>query len=173
MEKSVSLKKLFKLRSSLSKSKKVVLATGVFDLLHQEHIKFLKKAKKQGDILIVGVESDARVQKLKGKGRPINPQAKRISQLEALESVDLITILPEILSTKKGREEFIKILKPDIYAVSQNTPFLQEKKRIIKLVNGRLQIVHPHNPEISTSHIIALSRHVAPNLTNEKKQKNE
>ncbi|MFH2085243.1 MAG: adenylyltransferase/cytidyltransferase family protein [bacterium] len=65
---------------------KLVLATGFFDLLHAEHIKFLAKAKAAGDILIVAVESDERARVLKGEGRPIEPQPVRCQHLLDLRS---------------------------------------------------------------------------------------
>ena len=61
---------------------KKILVTGVFDLLHQEHINFLTKAKAVGDILVVGLETDTRVKQLKGFNRPINSTKDRLQNLE-------------------------------------------------------------------------------------------
>ena len=149
-----SLSELIKLRQNVGIGKKVVLATGVFDILHIEHLRFLKKAKKEGNILIIGIESDKRVRKLKGKGRPINSQQRRAKVIAALNMVDYLFILPENLGGRKAREELIKTIKPDIYAVSSNTPFQQEKQRIMKKFKGELKIIHPHNPQISTTKIL-------------------
>lgn len=152
--KTVYLSILFKIRKSFKTSEKVVLATGVFDILHKEHIKFLKKAKKQGDILVVGIESDKRVRKLKGKGRPVNNQNQRAKKLSKLKFIDYLFILPQDLSNKEARENLIKKLKPDIYAVSAHTPFQKEKQRIMKKYEGKLKVIHPYNPKISTTLIL-------------------
>lgn len=75
--------------------KKIVFTNGCFDILHAGHIKYLNKAKKLGDILIVGLNSDSSVKRLKGKTRPINPQNSRALLLSALEFVDFVVIFDE------------------------------------------------------------------------------
>lgn len=131
----------------------LVLVTGVFDILHQEHLKLLQQAKALGGILYVGLEPDHRVRQLKGQGRPINNALTRIKQLKQLKLADKVFILPD-LSTPASREQFLRRLKPDIIAVSASTPFLTEKKRLMKLINGQVKIVLPHNPSISTSKML-------------------
>lgn len=155
MKKSQSLKELIKIRSLLPSSRTVILTTGVFDLLHTEHKRFLRKAKREGDRLFVGIEPDTRVRRLKGRGRPVNSQKKRAKAIAAIDVVDCVFILPNNLGTQKGREQFIKSLRPDIYAISTNTPFNEEKRRIMRKIGGELKVVHPHNPAISTTRIIA------------------
>ena len=75
--------------------KKVVFTNGCFDILHAGHIKYLNKAKKLGDILIIGLNSDSSVKRLKGKTRPINSQNSRALLLSALEFVDFVVIFDE------------------------------------------------------------------------------
>jgi D-beta-D-heptose 7-phosphate kinase/D-beta-D-heptose 1-phosphate adenosyltransferase len=133
---------------------KKVLVTGCFDVLHQEHIKFLKAAKKQGDILLIGLESDARTKKLKGKGRPINPINTRLKNLAQLNLADHIFPLPEKFNSSKDHETLIKKIKPDILAISSHTPNQPQKKNIIEKYGGQLKVVHPRNPRISTSKMI-------------------
>jgi len=149
-----SLAKLQKAKLGKLQDKVMVLVTGVFDILHYEHFKFLQKAKQQGDVLVVAIESDTRVRQLKGQGRPVNSQTVRLQNLAALKMVDFVFILPQNLSCRKGREQFIQKLKPDIYAVSSSTPFIKEKRRIMRKFKGRLKVVHPYNPQISTTKII-------------------
>lgn len=151
--KQISLDKLIKIRR-IPSSKVVVLATGVFDILHLEHRRFLKKAKKQGDILIVGIESDFRVPQIKGKKRPLNSHTKRTKKIAALKEVDYVFILPENLDLKIAREKLIKDLKLHIYAVSENSPHIKEKQRIMKKFGGELKVVLKHNPAISTTRLI-------------------
>lgn len=73
-----------------SNNQKIVFTNGCFDLLHPGHIAYLKSARKEGDVLIVGVNSDASVRKLKGKTRPINNLNDRLTMLEALECIDFV-----------------------------------------------------------------------------------
>jgi D-beta-D-heptose 7-phosphate kinase/D-beta-D-heptose 1-phosphate adenosyltransferase len=77
------------------KKKKIVFTNGCFDLLHPGHIKVLREAKKRGDILIVGLNSDSSVKKIKGEERPILDEKARATLLEALEMVDYIVIFKE------------------------------------------------------------------------------
>jgi rfaE bifunctional protein nucleotidyltransferase chain/domain len=134
---------------------KIVLVTGVFDLLHIEHIRFLKKAKASGDKLIVGLETDMRVKHIKGPNRPINNQAVRLEQVSALKSVDLVFLLPEKFDTPSAWENLINSLRPHIYAVSSHTSYLNNKKAIVEKFHCQLKIVHSHNPNISTSKLIS------------------
>ena len=130
----------------------VVLVTGVFDILHQEHVHFLQKAKQQGDILIVGLESDDRVAKLKGPNRPINRIEKRLDQMNTFPFVDSVFELPVVSDWFM----FMKQTNPNIYCVSSQSPFLDSKKSICQQTGVELRVVHQHNPQISTSKILEL-----------------
>lgn len=77
------------------KKKKVVFTNGCFDLLHRGHIQYLKKAKSLGDVLVIGLNSDSSVRRLKGAGRPLNTQMDRAEVLAGLEFVDYITIFAQ------------------------------------------------------------------------------
>lgn len=81
--------------SILRKSKKIVFTNGCFDILHIGHIKYLEQAKKLGDILVVGVNTDESVKRLKGDKRPINRLNERMIMLDALKSVDFVTYFDE------------------------------------------------------------------------------
>ncbi|MFH2022549.1 MAG: adenylyltransferase/cytidyltransferase family protein, partial [Patescibacteria group bacterium] len=78
----------------MNQNNKVILVTGVFDLLHPEHIEFLKKSKALGGELIVGVETDERVGQMKGVGRPIQPAGQRVKQIMELGLADQVVVLP-------------------------------------------------------------------------------
>lgn len=91
------------------KNKKLIFTNGCFDLLHFGHITYLEKAKKLGDILIVGINSDSSVRALKGKNRPINSQFQRACMVAALYFVDFVVIFDE-----NTPYELIKALKPDV-----------------------------------------------------------
>ena len=97
--------------------KKIVLTQGVYDLIHEGHALYLKKARSYGDVLIVGVDSDMLTKKRKGPGRPIVPQAERLNMLLHLRHVDIVT-LREI---KHGIGGLIRLVKPDVLIVSEST----------------------------------------------------
>ena len=89
--------------------KKIVFTNGCFDLLHVGHIRYLSQAKKLGDFLIIGLNSDRSVKKLKGKDRPINSFEDRATLLLALNSVDLVIKFKE-----QTPENLIKDIVPDV-----------------------------------------------------------
>lgn len=89
--------------------KKIVFTNGCFDLLHVGHIRYLAQAKKLGDFLIIGLNSDSSVKELKGKDRPINSFEDRATLLSAIESVDLVIMFEE-----QTPENLIKDIVPDI-----------------------------------------------------------
>jgi len=91
------------------RNKKIVFTNGCFDLLHVGHIRYLEEAKKLGDILFVGVNSDLSVKRLKGPSRPIQNEQDRAEILNALRSVDFVSIFEE-----DTPYELIKIVKPQI-----------------------------------------------------------
>ncbi|MBN1688479.1 MAG: D-glycero-beta-D-manno-heptose 1-phosphate adenylyltransferase [Candidatus Omnitrophica bacterium] len=78
-----------------TKKKRIVFTNGTFDLLHLGHVTYLEKAKCYGDILIVGVNSDASVRSYKSPGRPLNPEKDRLDVLAALSCVDYVTLFSD------------------------------------------------------------------------------
>lgn len=91
--------------------KRVVFTNGCFDLLHPAHIRLLEKARALGDVLVVGINSDASVRQFKGKGRPILPQAERAEVLAALACVDAVTVFDD-----PTPRELVAALVPDVIA---------------------------------------------------------
>ena len=92
----VSRSRMRAVRARLKKAgKKVVFTNGAFDLLHAGHVTYLEFARKQGDVLIVGLNSDSSVRRYKGDKRPINKQADRAKVLAALECVDYVVVFNE------------------------------------------------------------------------------
>ena len=102
----ISLNELLK---NLPRDKKIVFTNGCFDILHAGHVKYLKEAKSFGDILIVGLNSDESVKRLKGESRPINNLTDRATVLLALEAVDFVVEFGE-----DTPYELIKAIKPDV-----------------------------------------------------------
>jgi len=87
----------------------VVVTNGVFDVLHPGHVRYLAEARRQGDALIVGLNSDASVRRLKGPERPVHPEQERAEVLAALASVDAVVIFDEDTPLA-----FITALQPDV-----------------------------------------------------------
>jgi len=90
---------------------KIVLANGCFDTLHVGHIRYLEGARREGDTLVVAVNSDSSVCALKGAGRPILPEAARAALVGALRSVDYV-----LLFSEPNVEELLQELRPDVHA---------------------------------------------------------
>lgn len=93
-----------------NKDLKVVATNGCFDILHVGHVRSLQKAKSLGNFLVVGINSDSSVKKLKGDDRPINNESDRAEVLASLSCVDIVTIFDD-----KTAENFLSQVKPDIY----------------------------------------------------------
>jgi rfaE bifunctional protein nucleotidyltransferase chain/domain len=91
------------------RGKRVVFTNGCFDLLHLGHVNYLREAKKKGDILVVAVNSDASIRRIKGKNRPIIDEKNRIGIVSALQNVDYVVLFKEDTPL-----EVIKSLRPDI-----------------------------------------------------------
>lgn len=132
---------------------KKVLVTGCFDILHPAHLAFLREARKQGDFLIVALETDQRVRQLKGKDRPVNSWQKRIANLAQLKIVDQILLLPGEFKQAKAHQKFLEKIKPQILALSANTPHLKIKQKMADNLGIKI-FVFPFNPQYSTSKVL-------------------
>jgi len=110
MGKTVKLLELIRIRKKARKeNKRVVFTNGCFDLLHRGHIEYLKKAKNLGDVLVIGLNSDYSVRRIKGKGRPLQDQKDRAEILTSLYFVDYVCIFKELTPLK-----LISKLVPDV-----------------------------------------------------------
>ncbi len=98
------------LREERKNGRKVVLANGCFDLVHVGHVRYLQGAKEQGDILVLALNSDQSIRKLKGPGRPILSQGERIEVLASFACVDYI-----ILFDETNVEKLLEALRPDVH----------------------------------------------------------
>jgi rfaE bifunctional protein nucleotidyltransferase chain/domain len=128
---------------------RIVLANGCFDVLHVGHVRYLEGARALGDLLVVGINSDAQVTVLKGAGRPIMPEGERAEIAASLEVVDLVTIFDE-----PTVEALLLALKPDIHA--KGTDYTEEtvpERAAVLSCGGRVAIVGDEK-EHSTSQMI-------------------
>jgi len=131
------------------KGKRIVLTNGCFDLVHQGHIRLLSESKRLGDILIVAIDDDMSVRKLKGPGRPIINQSNRVGILSALDSVDYVVVFSsdELLN-------LIDIIRPDILTKGSN--YTTEEVfgcRLVEKYGGVVRLI-PVTEDISSSRII-------------------
>ncbi len=131
--------------------KTIVFTNGCFDILHVGHVRYLAAAKRLGDILVVGLNSDASVCELKGIGRPLNSQDDRAEVMAALEAVDHVIIFAE-----KRVSHLLRQIRPQVYAkggdytVDSLDP---EEVVALKEINARIEIL-PLVPGKSTSKLV-------------------
>jgi rfaE bifunctional protein nucleotidyltransferase chain/domain len=134
----------------------LVAVTGVFDLLHVGHLRFLQAARALGSRLVVGVESDERVRRWKGPDRPIQTQEDRCELLSALRVVDGVFIIE---GERVEPDYYVELLRPlhaRYLAVTVNDPFLEAKRTAMAEIGVELRVVIPRVENYSTSHLIQL-----------------
>ncbi len=156
MNKVLNIKDVNKLSVLLhQKNKRIVVCGGCFDILHVGHIRFLEKAKSEGDILLVFLENDKSVKKLKGAERPINSQKERAEILSSIEFVNYVILLGE-MKTNQDYDNLITLIKPDVIAVTAKDPQLVHNKRQAKLVNAKVEQVISRIKNKSTTQLASL-----------------
>jgi len=146
------------LKKGSNKKRSIVLVGGCFDVLHMGHLAFLEKAKKEGEKLVVMLESDEKIRKIKGKGRPINNQENRAKMLNSLKMVDRVIKLPKM---KDGDYvNLVKKIKPAVIAVTKGDKKTEIKRQMAKLVGARLVEVIKEIPFCSSSRIIEIMNEI-------------
>jgi D-beta-D-heptose 7-phosphate kinase/D-beta-D-heptose 1-phosphate adenosyltransferase len=136
-----------------SAGKAVVFTNGVFDLLHPGHVRYLRRARALGDVLVVGLNTDASVRRNKGPRRPVNPEGERAEVLAALACVDAVVLFDE--DTPAG---IVRALQPDVLVKGADWPADQIVGReTVEARGGRVERV-PVEAGHSTSAIIARIR---------------
>ena len=125
---------------------KIVLANGCFDLFHVGHVRYLEGAKQLGDFLIVGINSDRQVRKLKGENRPYMPENERAEIVSAFRFVDAITIFDE-----PTVEQLIVALRPDFHAKGTDyTVDSVPEREIVRKYGGQVAVVGDPKDHSST-----------------------
>lgn len=120
-----------------TKGSSIVLANGCFDVLHAGHVRYLEGARALGHVLVVGINSDTQVARLKGEGRPILPERDRAELVASLEAVDLVTIFDEPTVT-----ELLLALRPEVHA--KGTDYTEEtvpERDVVRSYGGQVRIV--------------------------------
>jgi D-beta-D-heptose 7-phosphate kinase/D-beta-D-heptose 1-phosphate adenosyltransferase len=148
--KPITLKALAELCRKLQKDRKrIVLTNGCFDLLHVGHIKLFAASKKLGDVLIVAIDDDDSVRRLKGSGRPVISAPERVRILSALDSVDYLVVF-----AANELDQVIESIRPDILTKGSNYDSEQVGGRdILESYGGRVELI-PVTEEISSTQII-------------------
>jgi rfaE bifunctional protein nucleotidyltransferase chain/domain len=119
------------------RGERVVFANGCFDILHVGHVRYLEGAKREGDVLVVGVNSDSSARPLKGPGRPILPEMARAQLVAALRVVDYVVIFPE-----SNVESLLADLRPDVHAKGTDyTPDTVPEREAAARLGVRVAIV--------------------------------
>ena len=120
------------------KGKKIVFTNGCFDILHVGHLRYLKKAKSFGDVLVVALNSDSSTRALKGETRPINNQNDRAELLSNLNCVDIVVIFDEI-----SPEKLLVQIAPDVHTKGADYTIetLPEAKAIMQ-AGGRIEFIN-------------------------------
>lgn len=138
-----------RLNSYRQSGQQVVTTNGCFDLLHPGHISFLSKARAQGDVLIVGLNSDASVRRLKGPSRPILSEMDRAAMLSAQRSVDHVVIFNDSLPN-----ELLALIQPDVHCKAADyTPEAMPEAEVVRSGGGSVRIL-PLSEGYSTSQLM-------------------
>lgn len=136
-------------RTARAAGKRIVFTNGVFDILHPGHVRYLQAARRHGDVLIVGLNSDASVRRNKGPSRPINPEQERAEMLEALECVDAVSIFDA-----ETPAEIIHRVQPDVLVKGADWPPDQIVGRDTVEARGGRVILEPVESGYSTTALI-------------------
>ena len=132
---------------------RIVCTVGSWDMLHIGHLRYLIRAKEEGDILIVGVDSDRGIKLYKNELRPVIPQEERMEMLKYQDCVDYVTLIDDIDEKGKWQYELIKLVKPDIFVATQDS-YPQEQLNDIKLYSTDILVLPRQAESTSTTNII-------------------
>lgn len=147
---------------------KTVCTVGSWDMLHIGHLRYLNKAKEQGDLLIVGVDSDRGIKLYKkNELRPVIPQDERMEMLKYQECVDYVTLIDDIDDNGKWQYGLIKTIKPAIFVATPEA-YPQEQIENIKLYSDQVIIFPRQAEKTSTTEIIErmIKKHLEAMLSN-------
>ena len=133
------------------RGQRVVATNGCFDLLHFGHVTYLQQARQLGDLLVIGVNSDASCRRLKGHQRPLVPEKQRAAVLAALACVDAVVIFRE-----KRAHRFLAVVQPDVYVKGGDyrpETFDPRERAVLTATGAKIRIL-PFVPSFSTTGLI-------------------
>lgn len=143
-------------RDARAAGKRIVFTNGVFDILHRGHLRYLQAARGHGDLLIVGLNSDASVRRNKGPSRPINPEQERAEVLEALTCVDAVAVFDDDTPA-----DIIRRVQPDVLVKGADWPADQIVGRDTVEARGGRVILEPVEEGYSTTALIEKIRNAS------------
>ena len=126
--------------------KRIVFTNGCFDLVHAGHVRYLREAASFGDVLVVGINSDASVREFKEPGRPIAPEGDRAEMVAALEMVDFVVLFGE-----KTAEALVAEVRPDVDVKGGDySPETLPEARVVDGYGGQVRLVRYHEARSTT-----------------------
>lgn len=139
---------------------RVVLTSGSFDLIHMGHVKYLTRAKEFGDVLVVGVDSDAKIRRRKGPDRPMVPEGERLEMLAHQRPVDLIYLKDE----SEPRWGLIKAVRPDVLVLSEDHSYTEDDQRALREFVGDIQVLERQASVTTSERIRQMHMHMGDRL---------
>ena len=139
---------------------RIVLTSGSFDLVHLGHVKYLAKAKELGDVLVVGVDSDAKIRKRKGDDRPMVPERERLEMLAHQRPVDLLFLKED----EEERWALIKTVAPDVLVLTADHSYSEDDQAALKEIVGEIAIIERQASVTTSERIRQLYMHLGDRL---------
>lgn len=138
----------------------IVLTSGSFDLIHLGHVKYLDAAKEMGGVLVVGVDSDAKIRRRKGPDRPMVPERERLEMLAHQRPVDLIYLKDE----SEPRWGLIKAVRPDVLVLSEDHSYTEDDQRALLEHVGRIEVLERQASVTTSERIRQMHMHMGDRL---------
>jgi D-glycero-beta-D-manno-heptose 1-phosphate adenylyltransferase len=139
---------------------RLVLTSGSFDLVHLGHVKYLAKAKELGDVLIVGVDGDAKIRRRKGEDRPMVPESERLEMLAHQRPVDVIFLKAE----DEERWALIRAVRPDVLVLSTDHSYSEAEQAELRGICGEVRILERQAAVTTSERIRQLYMHLGERL---------
>jgi D-beta-D-heptose 7-phosphate kinase/D-beta-D-heptose 1-phosphate adenosyltransferase len=139
---------------------RVVLTSGSFDLIHLGHVKYLARAKEQGDVLVVGVDSDAKIRRRKGDDRPMVPQEERLEMLAYQRPVDLIFLKEE----EHERWDLIRAVRPHVLVLTEDHSYSAEEQQALLEYCEAIEVIERQATVTTSERIRQMYMHLGERL---------
>ncbi|HEX8204945.1 MAG TPA: adenylyltransferase/cytidyltransferase family protein [Solirubrobacteraceae bacterium] len=139
---------------------KIVLTSGSFDLIHLGHVKYLAKAKEKGDVLVVGVDSDAKIRTRKGEDRPMVPEQERLEMLAHQRPVDLLYLKPD----EEERWALIKAVEPDVLVLTTDHSYTEAEQAELEEIVGSIEVIERQATITTSERIRQLHMHLGERI---------
>lgn len=139
---------------------RIVLTSGSFDLVHLGHVKYLAKAKELGDVLVVGVDGDAKIRARKGADRPMVPQDERLEMLAHQRPVDLIYLKRD----EEPRWDLVKTVRPDVLVLSTDHSYSEQELGQLLELCGEVKVLERQASVTTSERIRQLYMHLGEQL---------